>query len=282
MVLALLVSAPLFQLVRTLRQDPYPYFQSPLIQNVVIRESLLATDRFLKPVIKLYYDDLSGGPYAINIYSIRLTEPLTALLYAAHNSIQPAAWDWIYFFSAALPLLFALFLGRVYCGYICPMSLIVSLNLRLQKKHLRRSPGFNPGYSASVRDSGPGRLKLFLLLGLFLILALNPLLLQYVLPPAQMQHGLSDFILFGGLSLWSTLFFLTLLLEVFKPAYFCRKLCPTGLFLTFAPKKRLFSLAHKKGVACEKGCLDCNEECWLGLNPKANPDDEACDLCIAA
>ena len=195
-------------------------------------------------------------------------------LYSLKLVFTPEVISSIMLIAFLLPLAVAVLFGRVFCGYICPASAIVNFNLKIQKKYFKRSPQY------SGHGSGKWSTLHYVFFALtFTLLFLNPVFIQYVLPPAILQHAVSDFILFGGFSLWLMLFLVFIIFEIAQPAYFCRKLCPTGMMLTLLGKKRVVSLQYQKGVHCATNCHLCNEKCWLGLAPKNHATDSACDLC---
>ncbi|RME90745.1 MAG: 4Fe-4S binding protein [Candidatus Hydrogenedentota bacterium] len=269
----ILILTPVFQVIRVYRQDPFPYRESFLASNF-FNAILTEIDKPLRNFLSHFYDDLSGGPYSLKIWFLKMVEPMSSAFAIIRNLFVPEYWTWILAMSFLLPLLIAFLFGRIYCGYVCPMSTITHLHLRLRKRFKKAEPG----YSATALKPLSTKRKIFISI-LFLVLFMNPILIAYILPPALMQHSVSDFILYGGFSLWGLMLCLVFIFEWIKPAYFCRKICPTGLFLTFLGKYRRFSLVHVPHVKCEAGCHLCNEVCWLGLNPKTRENDPACDLC---
>ncbi|RMH54870.1 MAG: 4Fe-4S binding protein, partial [Candidatus Hydrogenedentota bacterium] len=273
--LLLLLSAPLYQIVRTFRQDPYPYPESPVIHFAFLRTFLQNYDHTIRNLLGTFFTNISGGPYSLKFFSIKIVEPFTAFLNAVRNSFSPDVWTATMFLSFSLPLLAVFLFGRFYCGYICPMSLFVSENLRLQQRFLGRIPS-----SSASPEHLSSRFLLLFALPLFLLLLFRPSFLQFLLLPALLQNAWSDFVLFGGFSLWSLLLLLVFVFEILFPGTFCRRLCPTGLFLGQAGRYRLFRLGYQRGISCIGSCTVCNEVCWLGLEPKTRAEDPACDLCM--
>ena len=272
-ILFLLLTGPFFQIIRTFRQDPPPYPESPFLGNGIFFSIISVMDHSLRNFLDYFYRDISGGPYSLKIFFFHFVEPLTSAVYAVANLFHPDSWNIYLFFSFLVPLIVAMVFGRFFCGYVCPMSIIVSLNLKLQNRYFKR------GSSVSASPVKQSPWVSWYLFSLIAIVLLQPMLLQYILPPAIMQHAYTDFILFGQLTLWGLSFVLLFVLELARPAYFCRRLCPTGHFLNKLGKTRLVQIDYKPGVKCQSGCHLCNEACWLGLNPKGHADDPACDIC---
>jgi ferredoxin-type protein NapH len=272
--LIVLFAAPLTQIVRTYNQNPFPYKQSPLYQSESIRESIGENQADFNADYKPVYDNISGGPYSLKFYVFKIAEPFTAALYGVKNVFNGGFWSVTAVVALAIPLLFALLFGRMYCGYICPWSLIVNLNLKIQKKLFNRVPKS----SASMLNENSKWRRYYEIILLLLIFT-NPWVLQYLLPAALLQQGYSDWILFGSGAFWLIGLLGLLLFEIASPAYYCRNLCPSVLFLSWFGKVRYFSLGYAQHTKCDKGCDLCDEECWLGLNPKTKAQDAACDLC---
>ncbi|MCO4781138.1 MAG: 4Fe-4S binding protein [Candidatus Cloacimonetes bacterium] len=265
----LLVISPLIQIIRTFRQDPYPYLNSPLIQNNYIVQKLLVYDQYIMGVIGEFFTQVSGGPYSVRFYNIHFSEPFTSFVYTLQNLFNFNYWSYTMAFSLITPIILALIAGRIYCSYICPMSFIVNLNLRI-RKYLK--------IEKLLVKKDKNRKAYFGVM--LLILILNPLLIQYVLPPAMLQHAMSDYVLFGGFGLWLVIIVMVLGYEILNPTSFCKNWCPTGLFLSYLGEFRRVFITYKEKHLCEKGCDLCNENCWLGLSPKSVAKDPSCDLCM--
>ena len=137
-----------------------------------------------------FFVNVSGGPYALRLWDLHLAEPLTSFIAVLQNISEPAAWTWIMIISLGLPLLLAFFLGRFYCGYVCPVSMLTALHQKLRFGSSIRTP--------VIKKNLPD----FFWLGFLALLLLYPQVVQYLLPPALLQHAISDWILFGGVSLW--------------------------------------------------------------------------------
>ena len=273
-IIFLIFFAPFSQIIRTFRQDPHPYPESPLYGNFIFNWFIDLIDHPLRNFLKYFYDDITGGPYALKIYFLHLAEPLTATVNTFTNLFYPALWDIYMIFSFAIPLVFAVTFGRVYCGYVCPMSAIVSMNIKLQNKFFKRKIA-----QTSASPSKQPRWNSYFFYILLAAVFIQPLILQYILPPSAMQHAAADHILYGGITLWGVLLLAVLLFEFYKPSYFCRHLCPTGLFLNRLGEKRILQIGYVQGNKCDRDCSLCNDVCWLGLNPRGHADDPACDLC---
>ncbi len=274
-IILILFISPLFQLIRTFRQDPYPYPTSPAVTTQWSRDFLIQFDHWLRSSLDPIYENVSGGPYTFKFFPVIFTEPLTITVQAVNSVLEPASWNWVFLTTLLIALGLALLFGRAFCGYICPMSLIVSTNLKIQRKFFGRKIKAQAPPGTMFKKKG----RVVYMIVLFLLVITNPLVLQYLLPPAIFQHSVSDFLLWGGWTLWGALFLGLVVFELSKPGYFCRYLCPTGIFLSVVGKLKVFRLRHDSDLSCPKGCMQCMEECWLGLSPMARINDPRCDMC---
>ena len=274
-VLSVLLLSPLFQLVRTYHQNPYPYPRSPVVRSESAASFLTRYDRRLRRRLQPLYDNVSGGPYSLKLFPFIFAEPLTVAVHAVGSLAHPRSWNAVFLFTFAVAMGLALFLGRVYCGYVCPMSLLSSLNQRLQRRLFGRRLRGQPPVSAPLRR---GRLLYIALL--FIVIGTNPMVLQYLLPPALVQHAVSDFVLWGGWTVWGVLVLGVVGYDIVRPGHFCRYLCPTGIFLSYVGRRRMVRLHHVSGTSCPKECTVCMHSCWLGLAPKTWIVDPRCDLCL--
>lgn len=272
--LVLVIISPMFQLVRTFRQDPYPYVNSPLIRNETTRKALSSIDHNLRDMLGDISEKINGGSYTLGFFGIHFSEPLTITTYSVNQLWIGKNWSWTMIITLCFAVLIILLFGRFYCGFVCPMSLITSLNIKLQKKYLKRRVRFSGTWLRPLKF-----FRVLYIIVLMLLILTHPIVLQYILPPALLQHLTSDFILFGGGALWLLLFTAVLIFEISLPGRFCRLLCPTGNFLSYLGKFRKIHLHHKMKTDCLTGCNICISECWLGLSPKTKVDDPACDLC---
>jgi polyferredoxin len=221
----ILLVSPLFQVIRTFWQDPYPYIQSPLTQYPALQAYLVEHATGWREMFGVSLVNVSGGPYSLRIFGIHFVEPLTAFISSINHLVSFQALNLTALISFMLPLLVALVFGRIYCGYICPMSTLVALNLKMQKFLFGREPSYSGSHS-----KGSSSVRLLILTVISILLIFNPFVLQYILPASLMQHAVSDVVLYGGMSIWLIILSGLLVIELAAPAFFCRKLCPTGFF----------------------------------------------------
>ena len=272
--LLVIILSPITQVIRTYTEQPFPYHESAIFKNETVREHLDEKNLSYKNILDKAYDQINGGAYSIKLFGLKIPEPLTAIIYSVRSIFVFDYWNIVVVISLVIIILIIWLFGRVYCGYVCPWALLVNANLRIQKKLFKRSTN-----SSASMLSGKAKWKPYYALVLLVLFLVSPWLLQFVLPAAMIQHGWSDYILFGQITTWAILLTVLLVFEISYPAFYCRNLCPTGLFLSYVGRFKVFRLGYEKKNKCETGCELCDEKCWLGLNPKSAAQDPACDLC---
>ncbi|MGE5602473.1 MAG: 4Fe-4S binding protein [Nitrososphaerales archaeon] len=213
--------------------------------------------------------------------------------------------------GALAGLLFALVLGRAWCGWLCPLGALLDW-----------TPARKPRPKEADLGAGWRRVKYFLLalivflavLGNLSLLFLDPLTLfartaaaaawpafnavlsafeqaAYALPFMQgpidaleaTRGGVLPAVqpLYGAGVLLALLFAGVLALNAVRPRFWCRYLCPLGALLGLVGKVAF--IRREPGAACS-GCSRCVRECPMGTIDAAdgfrsNPAE--CTLCLA-
>jgi len=159
-----------------------------------------------------------------------------------------------------LPVLAALLVGRLFCGYVCPFGALQEL-IHIRKWSIRLPPKF---WKAAN----------------FLRYAVLVYLVARVLYTNTL--GFEDFspfkplFSFGGTAgaLAFTAAFALLSVVTFRP--FCRTLCPYGALLSLLSRISLFRLSATKGCT---SCGLCAWVCPTAAMGKGAPDMTECFLC---
>jgi len=172
------------------------------------------------------------------------TDPLATLeIYLASN-----IFDLSLFLGALILVLFCLFLGPVFCGWCCPLGLLLDLCSRKKIKPL------------------PGRSRIFLLgfaLGFSLLFGLP---LFQAVSPVNFMSWLSCYAHeVQNASFMLVFLVLILLVEIFLPRLWCRSLCPLGGLYSLIGQKAPFGVKADVENACEKSCLKCDRACPMGI-----------------
>ncbi len=220
--------------------------------------------------------DWLGMPWAANLGGVGVVDPIMA---GAHV-VETGHFSWSLFGAAAIPLLIALILGKVFCSHLCPMRLVFEIGQRIRGGLLYLDIPV-----ASLRS--PGRFGGWVLLG-GLLATLTGSAAIWVLVLPYVGLGVGIFMLVTGAA--ATVVLVPALLLAFDvivaPGQWCNAFCPTGWLLEqvgrFAPWR-----LRKQAEAppCPTGCHSCIRACPYALSPKDMshlPSCDACGLCVPA
>lgn len=159
--------------------------------------------------------------------------------------------------AMVVPLLIAFTMGRVFCGWVCPIHLFSEI-LEIIRRFI-----FKGTYPKQ-------RIKLFrqmlivaLIFELFLTVILGAPIFVMLSPPGLVGRELMMIIFFKTLALEGVFILVVLFLNMFSRRSFCRYLCPLGGMLAILGLKRKLRV-----TVLEDGCVHCKKcqrSCPLGL-----------------
>ncbi|MCP3902217.1 MAG: 4Fe-4S binding protein [Planctomycetes bacterium] len=160
--------------------------------------------------------------------------------------------------GVALLLLAAVILGPVFCGWICPLGLLMDLNQAVRDRVLRRlrkrrPPAPNPPPSPALRSAVLAAVIVFALL------AAAPIF-QALSPINLLVRGL----LFGsatGLIVLAVL----LVVEWFRPRIWCRVACPLGALYGLVGRFGVFRVRINRAHVARSPCRQCTRDCPMGI-----------------
>ncbi|MBF0549134.1 MAG: 4Fe-4S binding protein [Deltaproteobacteria bacterium] len=211
-----------------------------------------------------------------------------------------AAREWAAWMGwGVLILALTLILGRLFCGYVCPMGVTVDLADRLIKGRGRKKAK-NSGTSRNFDDWR--RLKYMILIGLltaglagvswvswfsplslitrFYGLIIHPLILTLerlglaVLRPVFPVLGLDNWVyieiksrVFSANIFIATLVLGILWLGIFRPRFWCRYLCPAGALMALGSRKPW--IRRRVSSDCTD-CGMCRRSCPMGAISEDN------------
>lgn len=255
------------------------------VARKVVQLSFLAL--FLYPFILIIYRKVTtlGTPTLVNW--LLPFDPLLYLSTLLRNGGLTLA--------VSLPLLLVvltLFCGRFFCGWICPLGTLFDLVSglavwrKMQRGKLHEPPA---AVRALTMREGNSYLK-YWLLAASLGLAIGSLQLAGLLDPLVIFNrvsvtAMSDAFTVGSLAFgiylsFSFLILVLLVLELWKPRFWCRHLCPQGALLALlAP---LTVMNRKVSPACNN-CSLCYRVCPMHAIPADDFRQTSradCTLCL--
>lgn len=227
---------------------------------------------FIVPVLNMLEIYFIKGTYiSMDIGALAVSDPL-AVLQAVFASHEVKA---VMITSAALPVIIAILLGRVWCSWACPYYLILDGIETLRRKLKLKS--LKPSYS----EKGIARANLFryatLIVGFILVGIAGVPLLYLISPPSVISS--QAVMLLKHFTLTAEFIFIPLVLIVetfFVYRFWCRFFCPTGTVLGL--------FRSPKGMRVEylgecSGCTRCVKICPMVLDPRKDAASSQCHNC---
>jgi ferredoxin-type protein NapH len=185
--------------------------------------------------------------------------------------------------GAGLILAGAVLLGPVFCGWVCPLGLLLDLNQALRRRVLgSRATDAHPRPSSRWLKYG----VLGAVIG-FSIVAGLPLF--QVLSPISILVRAAVFTAGGGLLLVATI----VIVEYVRPRLWCRSLCPLGALYAIVGRFGLLRVRLDPALAGRTPCERCTRSCPMGIRVLEDygmtgrgsvdhPDCTRCGHCIDA
>jgi ferredoxin-type protein NapH len=215
-------------------------------------------------------DAIKGTTWSGTFYGLKLSDPLAVVGQVSAS----LTFYWPFILTALIPVFFTAFLGRFYCGWICPATFLYELNTNLGV--LLERIGLRTGHRRFDK-----RLKyLVLLVGIVLSMISGSVLLAIVYPPAIIGRELYYSIALGAFGSGAVFFLLTMLFDLLVARRgFCRYLCPGGALYSLLGRYRLIRI--KRVVSRCNDCAKCNAVCEFDLNPLRDDFGQECNNCTA-
>ncbi len=215
-------------------------------------------------------DAIKGTTWSGTLFGVKLSDPLAV-------AGQGAAGLTVYspfLLTALVPVLVTIVLGRFFCGWLCPATLVYELNTNLGL-WLNRL-GLRVGQRRFDR-----RLKYVVLgIGLALSALSGSVLVAAIYPPAILGREFYYAVAHGGFGAGAVFFIATLLFDLSVARRgFCRYLCPGGALYSWLGRYRLLRI--QRNVSECNDCTKCNAVCEFGLNPLRDDYGQECNNCSA-
>ncbi len=216
---------------------------------------------------------IKGSVWTINIFGLRITDPLAAV-----ESTLVALYIYLpMVISILLPVLITIIFGRIYCGWLCPMHLLLELNDKLRGLLLK------VGYNSRNIEFNRKTKYFVLIIGLISAFFAGRPLLSLFYPPAVISRELFYKIYTGvwgnGLLIIGTIGFIELILS---RRWWCRYICPGGaIYIALSMFRRL--RIKRNDLTCDF-CGVCNPVCPYDLKPMNKEllsECDSCGLCIS-
>lgn len=215
-------------------------------------------------------DVVKGTTWSGTLFGVKLSDPLSVVSQIAAGMTL----YWPFILTAIIPVLVTVVMGRVFCGWICPATLIYELNSTLSA-WLHRCGIMIGEHNFDMR------FKYFVLfIGLLLSVILGSVTIAAIYPPAIIGRELYYAIAQGGFGAGAVFFLLTILFDLMIARRgFCRYICPGGALYSLLGRYRLFRIRRKVDTCND--CTKCNIVCEFGLDPMHDDFGQECNNCTA-
>ncbi|RMF75551.1 MAG: 4Fe-4S binding protein [Planctomycetota bacterium] len=223
-------------------------------------------------------DWLRGSMTATTWFGVLpISDPLAVL----EITLTSRTWHNDALLGAAVLLAAAVLLGPVFCGWICPLGLLMDLAQTVRGRVLRRL-GLRTRRASHV-PSRSRALRYFMLGGVigFALLARVPMY-QAVSPINVVAWSL---LFASGPALWFVL--ALIVLEAVFPRLWCRSLCPTGALYDLVGRRAKLRVWVNQRTAGRLQCRRCSVHCPMGIRVmedytlagRPHISDPACTRC---
>jgi len=213
----------------------------------------------VNPLVNFYFHEnfIQGWYQSLGVGKLWFVSPLEGLesLLITKSPYLPSL------VGMAIPVTIALFLGRVFCSWLCPISFFLEIVDRLRRRVSAR-PFLNNRLLVAKKA-----LWFSLIAELLISLVLGAPLFVFLSPPGLVGREIMMAVFFHKLALEGVLILVVILLELLTRRFFCRSFCPLGGLLAFLGRKRRLRVNFQAAtcISCEK----CTKACPMGLKPNA-------------
>ncbi len=205
-----------------------------------------------------WFGHFSGSTTATRIGQL---VPLADPLAAAEVTLATQSMTWEMAVGAGALLLVAAILGPVFCGWVCPLGLLLDLSQSLRKR-IWRWVGRRPRDACAAEGTRSVR---FALLGIVLgFSSVASIPLFQVVSPINVVAWVAaiTWTVDVGLILVGAV----ILVEQFFPRLWCRVLCPLGALHSLAGSVAPWRIRVSPGQDAQLRCRQCTLNCPMGID----------------
>ncbi len=215
-------------------------------------------------------DAVKGNTWSATLWGLKLSDPLAV----AGQTAAGLSIHWPFWLTALIPVSLTLFLGRFYCGWICPATFLYELNTNLAAwLHWAGLKTGNRRFDKRIKYA-------VLAVGLVLSAASGSVLVAAIYPPAIIGRELYYVVALGGFGAGMVFFLATLVFDLLVSRRgFCRYLCPGGALYSLIGRYRLLRI--RRIVEDCNDCGKCNAVCEFELDPLRDGFGQECNNCTA-
>lgn len=225
-------------------------------------------------ILEIYF--IKGTFYSIDVGDVAMADPLAVF----QSIITSETVNTTMLISVIIPILLALFFGRIWCSWFCPYHFLVEMLQKL--RGLLKLKSKKPKYSENLVNKSNRLRLLFLLIGLFITGIAGIPLLNLISAPGIISSQSLVLVKFHYFTFEIVFILFLLILEFFFFYFFwCRLFCPVGTFLSLIDRKKVMKVS-KIEQECSM-CKSCIRSCPMAINPMtegSNPLCHNCGICV--
>lgn len=267
-VIVLLIIIPILSLYGVLAQN----YRLLTVEGTYWQKVFDVIESFLRKIsyepVKIV-DNIKGSFFwSFTIYGYNISDPLNVV----GSIFGSKDFYWPIIKSSLILVLLTVLLGRVYCGWICPMNLIFELGCKTRK--------ILDKLGIKTRNIAFSRWNKYAMLfvGAVLSMIMGVQIFSFVYPPTIFNREIVHLIYFGSVGIGAVSLLLIILLEIsISQRAWCRYYCPGGALWSLLGSKRVLRI-KRDASACDN-CADCNKVCEFGLYPMKDETGMECDNC---
>lgn len=209
----------------------------------------------LNPFLNYYFhfNFVQGWYQSLGVGNLWFVSPLEGLesILTAKSYYMPSL------IGMAVPVLIAIFLGRVFCSWLCPITFFLEIFDKMRKWISGKK------FLQNRLVVAKKFLWFVLIVELIFSMVLGAPLFVFLSPPGLVGREIMMMVFFGSLALEGLLLLVIVFLELLTRRFFCRTFCPLGALLAFLGKGRRLKVRLLPDNCT--GCGVCDLTCPMGL-----------------
>lgn len=189
--------------------------------------------------------ETQGTIWSARLAGVSVTDPLAGVeaIVSSRSFYEPLLW------SLLIPLVATLVLGRVFCGWVCPMNTLLEL--------IDKARGLLKLAEIRERDVRFSLKNKYVLLGLVItvLLVTGVPFLAMIYPPAVISREMHNYVFAGAVGIGAWLILGVCAFELFvSRRWWCRYVCPGGALYSLLGRFRVVRVKRD-----EQKCVSCGE-----------------------
>ncbi len=222
---------------------------------------------------KIGFHAVSGTFYSLSIGELDIVDPALVL----QTILLTKSIHLPLLIAIVIPILIAIFFGKVFCSWVCPYNFIAEFSEKLRRK-------IKP--SVTYRNRNPKPQYYWLIFGIILMLLIitGVPVITLISMPGLITSQIADGLFYNVVGIEVLLVVILLVLEVFVASRFwCKYACPVGATLALVRSKHALKIKYEPGncAKCsEKTENPCNKACPINLNPRLTDIYPYCYNCF--